>query len=481
MALFNRQSAQFYCLPFSQITHPDYSPEIMPAAARLIFLYSYSDPLLEPAPDISAWGWKCDRIYQDQGARSQLQQLLQDCALESRQTEISLRLRQLAELGDSLNAISDCLAQLSQLNVRLLLGELAQPSELIPPAELVQQLDQLQTQRRSIQRGHARNRLNSLPPPGRAPYGYRRGKDRYLLDRSTAPVVKDFFEHFLLYGSLRGSLRHLQKKYGKKISATTGRQWLTSPAYRGDLSYRDGGSARDTHAPILSRQEAAQIDRLLRRNRRLPPRSASAPRSLAGLVRCGVCQSAMKISRSLHRQPGQPPDQRREYLYLRPVACNSACGRCRAIPYAEVLMRTIERICQDLQPAVAQVEQQVGLPNLVSMKAEITAQIAAQQSQLAQLPALVKTEVLDAETAALRAYKLRTTLAQLQTQLAQLPPVNLEATAETVSIRQFWLDLSEAERRFYFREFIQQIQICRTGPDWTLRLIFNFQSNLPQM
>ena len=451
----------------------------MSSAARLTLLYSYSDPLLESPPDISAWGWRFDRLYQDLGSRSQLQQLLQDCALEAQsgQLEICLRVRELAELGDSLGAIGDCLTRLTQLKVSLLLGDKAEPSNQILPSELLHQFEQIQASQRQqqLQRGHARSRLKSLPPPGRAPYGYRRGKDRYLLDRSTAPIVKDFFEHFLLYGSLRGSLRHLQKKYGKKISPATGKQWLTSPVYRGDLAYQTGTQTgqtiRDTHAPILSRQEAAQIDRLLRRNRSLPPRSASAPRSLSGLMRCATCQSAMKISRTLHQKSGQS----HEYLYLCPVACTGALGSpCRAIPYAEVLTQTIERICQDFRPAVQQVEQQTGLPNLGDIKARLTAQITQQQAVLAQIPALVESAVLDTETAELRSYKLRTELAELQTKLAQLPPVNLKATAEAVSIPQFWLDLSESERRFYFREFIQQIQILRTEQTWTLRLVFNF-------
>ncbi|MCY7278155.1 MAG: recombinase family protein, partial [Phormidesmis sp. CAN_BIN44] len=71
-------------------------------------------------------------------------------------------------------------------------------------------------------------------------------------------------------------------------------------------------------------------------------------------------------------------------------------------------------------------------------------------------------------------YTLRTEIAQLQDKLAQLPPANLRAIAQTVSIPQFWLDLSEPERRFYFREFIRQIDLIRTKADWTLKLIFVF-------
>ena len=146
---------------------------------------------------------------------------------------------------------------------------------------LLQEIQENQRSRR-IRQGHARNRLRAHPPPGKAPYGYRRGKERYIIDRTTAPVVKEFFERFLLFGSLRGAVRYLEKKYAKKISVSTGRRWLTNPVYRGDLEYQNGEVIRNTHIPIISREEAAQTDRLLRRNRRLPRRTASAPHSLAG-------------------------------------------------------------------------------------------------------------------------------------------------------------------------------------------------------
>ncbi|MGL4881909.1 MAG: recombinase family protein, partial [Waterburya sp.] len=61
------------------------------------------------------------------------------------------------------------------------------------------------------------------------------------------------------------------------------------------------------------------------------------------------------------------------------------------------------------------------------------------------------------------------------TKIAQLPPNNLPAIALAVSLPQFWLDLSEAERRFYFREFIKQIEIIRhKSSTWSLSLKFIF-------
>ncbi|NJR38368.1 MAG: recombinase family protein [Leptolyngbyaceae cyanobacterium CSU_1_4] len=425
-----------------------------------IFAYSYSDPLISAAPDASIWGWEIDRVYQDLGGRFQLQKLLQDC---QQYPGAYLLVRRLAELGESVAEVGDRLAVLESLSIHLIAIEESVGSHDQPlrRSELLQVLKTVQDSQRSqrLQQGHARNRVKALPPPGKAPYGYRRGKDRYTLDRSTAPVVKEFFDHFLLYGSLRGSVRYLQKKYSKKISASTGQRWLTSPVYRGDLAYQNGEVVLDTHTAILSRDEAAQIDRLLRRNRQLSPRAASAPRSLSGLVTCGTCQSAMTISRVASRKA--------DYLYLRPTACLRQ-PKCQAIAYGEVLEQTIQQICRDLPVAVVQV------PSFEGIKPGISAEIEAKQGILDQIPALVTRGILDDETAALRAYKVRTEMAALQARAAQLPPENLKAIAQVVSLPQFWLDLSEAERRFYFREFLRQIRLIRTEENWNIQLVFIF-------
>jgi len=159
----------------------------------------------------------------------------------------------------------------------------------------------------------------------------------------------------------------------------------------------------------------------------------------------------------------------KEYLYLRPTRCPNT-PTCKAIAYEEILQATIERICDDLPRAVAE----VNMPDMNFVKQGIGGAIAAKQAILTQLPSLIENGILDTESADLRAYTLRTEIAQLQGKLAQLPPVNLRAIAQTVSIPQFWLDLSEPERRFYFREFIRQIELIRDEGDWTLKLIFIF-------
>lgn len=444
-----------------------------------IFAYLCQDLTWETKLDPTIWGWEVDQVYQDlDWRRSQLAVLLQDCQTDPPDYLLVMRLE---DLGESLIQVTEHLMQLEGLGICIVaIEQVYQSSSLAQgqvdteskdntapsnSSQLLVLLDAIQAEQRSrrIRHGHAQNRIKRRPPPGKAPYGYRRGKDRYVIDRTVSPVVKDFFEHFLLYGSLRGSVRYIAKKHGKKISVSTGRRWLTNPVYRGDLTYQNQQVVMDTHTPLLSREEGAQVDRLLRRNRSMTPRAASAPRSLSGLVFCATCQSPMTISRVMPRGKGK------EYLYLRPTKCPDK-PRCQAISYDKILQKTIQSICKELPQAVAGVNQ----PILSQFKQGVDTEIAAKQEILSQLPELVETNVLDQSTADLRAYNLQTEIAALKSRLAQLPPVNLKEIAQTVSIDQFWMDLSESERRFYFREFIRQVDLIRDGKDCDVKLNFMF-------
>lgn len=445
-------------------------------------------------PDETNLAMDIDQVYEDRallaqpGYRPALAQLLAD---NQSQPADALLVSGLEALGDSLSEIRDCLESLALAGTQVWLVDdipqdmtdyseerlgFAQGQALLghSPADQTQRLADLQQggrlrdrlRQRQLKAGHERNRLRTLPPPGKAPYGYRRGQDRYLVDRTAAPVITAFVNEFVLYGSLRGAVRFVENRFGKRISVSTGRRWLTHPVYRGDLQYQDEQVIRNTHAAIISREEAAQIDRLLRRNRPLPPRTAGASRSLAGLVQCQTCGSAMAISSTTQRGKAQT------YRYLRPACCPRS-PRCRAINYDIALDAVIANICQVLPQAVAQ---RLALPNgdTFSPGTALQQKIDQKEAAIAQLPALLTSGILDPATADLRRYTLQGEIAQLEAQRAALPPVNLQELAQSVSIPQFWRDLSEAERRFFFREFLRRIDLVREGETWHLDLILVF-------
>lgn len=440
------------------------------AAMAAVIAYRYFDTTWENlAEDSELWGQEVERIYIDvEPQRPHLHALLQ----ELKPGEVSyFLLCRLDELADSIADVGDRLGQLEQLGIQVMAidqpyrtGVSSRPQVL---SELFETLEQ-QQRSRQIRQGHARSRLKFLPPPGRVPYGYRRGKERYIIDRQAAIIVKDFFDHFLLYGSLRSAVRFLEQAHQKKISVTTGQRWLTHPVYRGDLCYKNNDIIRDAHAPILSREEAAQVDRLLRRNRSLPKRSASAPYALAGLVRCEACGSSFQKTRvTAYRK-------QREYTYLRPCQCPQT-PKCPSLGYDRLLEQTITQICQDLPPAIASLK----TTGLEARRRQLQARIKEINGAISQLENLVETSILDADTARLRRYKLRSELATLENQQSQLPPENLRQIAANIGLPQFWYELSATEQRFYFREFIRAIQItydneASEAKTWQLSLRFMF-------
>ena len=169
------------------------------------------------------------------------------------------------------------------------------------------------------------------------------------------------------------------------------------------------------------------------------------------------------------------------YLYLRPTNCKSCIPgikTCGAIAYDEVLQRIIDRICDQLPSAIAPLPTE----QLQQIRQQIDQQILEKQTTLQAIPNLEAQRIFDAETAILRSYTLRAEISVLQSSYSKLPPPNLISIAKTVSIPEFWTDLSETERRFYLREFLQRVELVRgsnpahasLGIDWTVELVFMF-------
>lgn len=86
-----------------------------------IFVYSYSDPLLDAAPEPELWGVEVDRIYSDWGQRQQLTQLLTD--LDTGDRPDYLLLRRLDELGENLSEIGDRLQHIENYGVGIIATE----------------------------------------------------------------------------------------------------------------------------------------------------------------------------------------------------------------------------------------------------------------------------------------------------------------------------------------------------------------------
>ena len=140
--------------------------------------YFYYDPRLGQRPDVSVWDWTFDKVYED--IDSKRPQLLTLCQAAIESPPHTLVLRRLSELSDSLEGVADCLSTLESLGICVIAHEQGYRTEHTetPTAtpDLLVLLEAVQQDQRShkIRQGHAQNRLKGMPPPGKAPYGYRR-------------------------------------------------------------------------------------------------------------------------------------------------------------------------------------------------------------------------------------------------------------------------------------------------------------------
>jgi DNA invertase Pin-like site-specific DNA recombinase len=437
-----------------------------------IIAYIYTNPIIEKTPDTFFWGCEIGAVYQDIGNRQQLEKLILDC---KKNLPSYLLIRSLSEFGDNLEEVSHVITKIENLNIEIIAIEenynsskfkVINDSKNKEKLRIIWEDIRQKLQKKKLLESHSNNRLNTLPPPGKAPFGYLRGKDSYIINRATSPIVKDFFDRFLIYSSVSDTVRYLEEKYNKKIALSTAIYWLKNPVYRGDLNYKNQDIIADTHTPIISREEAAQIDRILKSHRLVKPRSASANYSLAGLVKCKICRSPFRISKVTNKKY---PDK---YLYLIPSKCQGNIS-CKSLKYDLVLNKVIEQICREF-PLLTK---NINTPEPSFIKQQLDKQIQQKEEILDKIKELIIENILDEETAYIRSYKINLEIAELKQKIAQLPPDNLKTIASTLSNPQFWYDLSPAECRFYLREFIKKIDIIPINNkldnfDVTLNFIF---------
>ncbi|HIK36509.1 MAG: recombinase family protein [Geminocystis sp.] len=424
-------------------------------AAVTAMAYFYKNPLINQETKLGCNIGRIEKIYQDIGDRRQLRKLIEDCQNEKPDC---LMVSSLASLGDNLEEVEGIITHLESLGVEIIAANegyktsdfkvVDTPTKRNKLREIWKQIEK-ELQRRKLILSHAIRKMETLPPPGRAPFGYIRGNKGYMIDPVNAPIIREFFRVFLLSGSLRRSVKYLEEKYQKKISPSTAKNWLKNPVYRGDLLYNKNTIVSDTHPPIITRQESAQIERLLRNNKKFAPKSVSSKHCLAGLLKCKSCQCPLRVNPVSNKTKGY------SYLYLTPTNCPKN-KPCKSLSYNSVLTRLIETIC-NLFEAIKETETERD-------KIEETRNIEREEikkikEKLEVIRRLEDEGVLEEEEAKKITYRLREKMSKMQQKINQMPPNTLGVIAKNLSNPQLWHDLSNSERRFYLREFIDTIEV----------------------
>jgi DNA invertase Pin-like site-specific DNA recombinase len=155
--------------------------------------------------------------------------------------------------------------------------------------------------KRGLEKAAREGRWHGPPPFGYRTEGQR--EERHLVvDDVDAGVVRSIFELFVTSGLGLAMVAHrlneegARSRHGGRWSRTTIQQILDSPVYLGKIQF-NGKVLPGNHPAIIDQRtwEKAQAQRLARRPGKAGGRPPTSPFLLTGgLLRCGVCGSAMR-------------------------------------------------------------------------------------------------------------------------------------------------------------------------------------------
>jgi DNA invertase Pin-like site-specific DNA recombinase len=147
----------------------------------------------------------------------------------------------------------------------------------------------------SVPRGYRVKREGSRTDPGR---------DRLIIHEPEAQLIRHLVERLPIAGSVRSLYRETHPLHwpdGSPVNLTTYYDTLKNPIYRG-VYYWGNVAVENAHEPIITPDQAAEIDRILSTNKatlRRPSKYGGA--ELVGLVWCPECRRTISSS-SAHRQ-----------------------------------------------------------------------------------------------------------------------------------------------------------------------------------
>lgn len=130
---------------------------------------------------------------------------------------------------------------------------------------------------------------------GNAPTGYKRvkidGLAKLQIDPMQAEYVRDCFNHFIAFGSLRKTLIHTNEAHGRKACKKTLKRILTNKIYIGIYEHKEIGQFPNFCEPLISEKEFYEAHSLLKKNAKVYATTATRRHSyvFSGMLYCNKC------------------------------------------------------------------------------------------------------------------------------------------------------------------------------------------------
>lgn len=169
----------------------------------------------------------------------------------------------------------------------------------------------------NVRRGMDANAAKCLCTGGNRTLGYNVVNKRYVIDPSTAPIIRTIFEMYAKGRSVQEILHYLNEHHIKSISGKDFKQnniyyILTNKRYAGYYTYK--GSAKKGGIPeIVSEELFERVQKMIEKTKKAPARAKAVGEKymLSGLMRCGYC------GRTVTGISGTSKTGGRKYFYYR--------------------------------------------------------------------------------------------------------------------------------------------------------------------
>lgn len=296
------------------------------------------------------------------------------------------------------------------------------------------------------------------------PFAYRIHQARHVLDTqpalcrladrqtySRAQLGRWLVEQYLTLSSLNKTSKLFAETFGwVALNPSALRRWLTSPVLQGDLVYfpksENPEIHRNIHEPLITREEAARIERMIRQNKKIGGFGARAVKyPLSGLVKCQECGGGCVVANG---------SQGRKKYYLCAKARGGGCTKRGGCPAEEIEAAVIKALCSRAIAIVGKVAEPEIEPEF-----EALPEVQEVRSQLATLEAMpfnpaiekAKRDLLD---------QIEDIRFRRQAKKIQSDEGLAEILIEAGNSPKYWRSLPNRPKRQIYQELIDRIVIC---------------------
>jgi len=294
------------------------------------------------------------------------------------------------------------------------------------------------------------------------------------IEFSSAQIADYLFHAFFKVQTLRGTLRWMNETYGIQTFAHNNesgqskggrvarglfrfsvgglRDWLTNPILQGHLSYLRGRAYKgreqiiyNTHKPLITAEEARQIEMTLAHNKQVRGYGSTALKyPLSGLVFCGECRGAFY---SMKGGRGKTPGY--NYYFQCKNWRTRGCSQ-KAVIRMELAESAVIDTLLARSEAIANIaatpEQETESAELQALRQELQYYQAAPGGRAAEIVADLKTQI--------------ETFMRQGLQVSSSTLANRELLVQCFSDRSTWETLmTPEEKRDIYRALVKQITI----------------------